>query len=284
MKKIIFFLILPFITGCPTKSEPHLLKEKEINLSDSEMEQAFETGRSLLIATILNSRTEKDEGALYLINPLEAIIPGDLTEAELQTNFEIAGNLYRKYLEIGSTYILFITKGPYNTYGWAHRDFAYKFDPSQEDISKFRAHAQAVYAKGDIKKFRETPISKVAIPSRVPSNLQELCRKFKDTPENRFLIAQEIGESEICSKRDPNILSMSSSQLKFLKPEIILSRDEVVALLGQPDFKSGYNYAWHCRKNPPEEKSGVISAGFDNQFKTTSVLFSELFKTRFPVN
>ncbi len=216
---VLAILYFAFATGVPADSS------KGDVFSESVLVDAFEKGRSLVIAEILSLRKQERIYGTKLVNIhcykakiIRPIIPGDLTKDDMQDPIELfSGASYGDVLKTGSTYALFIIKDcPYN-FSWAHRDYAMRIDISDaENLNSLIKSANAKYAKTSIRKFREGTATGQETTLFLPVGIISLCESFRTNPVNRSKVAKKICESELGSRRDeskPGVRMVSSQSV-----------------------------------------------------------------------
>lgn len=288
MKRYYFLVLIAlyfaFATGVPAGySKGDVFSEYVLN-------DAFEKGRSLVIAEILSLRKQERIYGTKLVNIhcykakiIRPIIPGDLTKDDMQDPIGLfSGASYGDVLKTGSTYALFIIKDcPYN-FSWAHRDYAMRIDIlDAENLNSLIKTANAKYAKTSIRKFREGTATGQETTLFLPLGIISLCESFRTNPVNRSKVAQKICESGLGSRRDES--EPWSSIISYLPPIISLSRDQMISLLGRPNLKSGWTYFWLCGqigKGSGAKEVGVLSATFDKSEAAIRVLYKQHEKSK----
>jgi len=270
-------LYFPFATGVPADSS------KGDVFSESVLMDAFEKGRSLIIAEVLSlRRTEDTNFYYYKVKVIRPIIPGDLTKDDLQDPVELfAGASYGNALKPGSTYALFVAKYCPYYYSWAHRDDVIKVDISRkENLQALVEAAGRIYAKTYIRKFREKVIEEADLPP-LSERIIFLCEQFKTNPDKRAEIGKKLYESDLGSRCDESM--PYSSTILYLPPKVSLSREQILSLLGRPNLKSGWTYFWLCGqigKGHDAKKVGVLSATFDKSEAAVRVLYQQQDKSK----
>lgn len=272
-----YFLVLAalyfaFATSIPADSP------KGGMFSESVLIDAFEKGRSLVIAEILSVRKGKSTNLyFYRVKVTRPIILGDLTKNDMQDALELfAGTSYGSALKPGSTYALFITKDcPYH-FSWANRDDVIKVDISEkENLQALIEAADRAYAKASIRKFRKGKAPEKVELLALPEKIISLCESFRTNPINRAEFAKRIYESDIGSKLDDSTPFLSYHV--YLPPKIILSREQILSLFGKPRLKLGWTYLWFCGrdKNTPDSEKyvGIVSVTFDKFEKVVRLLY-----------
>ncbi|MHC4087815.1 MAG: hypothetical protein ACYSWZ_10040 [Planctomycetota bacterium] len=277
-----YFMVLAviyfaFSTGVPAYSA------KDDLFSESALVDAFEKGRSLIIAEVLSRRRVEDTRFLfYKVKVIRPIIPGDLTKADLLGSVELfAGTTYGADFRFGSTYAMFVKKDCPFRYSWAHRDDVIEVDISRkEDLQALVETAGRIYEKTSISKFREKVIRKADLPP-LSKRIISLCDQFKTDPEKRADIGRQLYESDLGSRRDES--KLNSSENLYLPPKVSLSRDQILSLLGRPNLKRGWTYFWLCGqigKGSGAKKVGVLSATFNKNEAAVRVLYKQHEKSK----
>jgi len=216
----------------------------------------------------------------YKVQIILSIIPGDLTEEKFKEPVEFyAGASYGSALKPGSTYGLFITKSFKHDFSWAHRDDVAKIDVNDKrKWEELVQKAERVYKKTSIYSFRRADFNgKPSLP-KLPEEILNSCKQFRANPENRVEWAIKIYESKLGSRHSNNwrFDSSGSPYKRFIQPEILLSREQLLFLLGEPSIKTGYIYHWCCgtleEKVPPTNKT-FITIIFDRNEMGIRVLY-----------
>jgi beta-lactamase regulating signal transducer with metallopeptidase domain len=250
--------------------------------TESVLINALERGNSLVIAKILsvraNNETKTGKFYFYKTKVIEPIIIGDLRESDIKEPVELfAGSSFGDALTPGSTYALFIAKGaPYHL-SWGFRNDVIKLDGfNDENLQTLVEATTELYKKTSIREFREAKLTEPAPYQILPEMpaIEMLCELFRTNPQNRAEVAKKIYESDMGSRRD--LSEPLSSIMKYLPPKIILSREEIASLLGEPTLKCGWTYKWFCDpdKNNPEHV-GILSITFDQLAETSLVLYDK---------
>ena len=281
MKRYYFLVLVAlyfaFATSVPADSS------KGDVFSESILMNAFEKGRSFIIAEVLSLRRTQDSNFhFYKVKVIRTIIPGDLTMEDLQDPIELfAGASYGDALKLGSTYALFVTKDFPFRFSWSHRDDVIEVDISRkENLQVLVEAAGRIYAKTSIRKFREKVIREADLPPLSKRTIS-LCEQFKTNPDKRADIGRQLYESELGSRRDES--KPWSSIISYLPPIISLSRDQILSLLGSPNLKSGWTYFWLCGqigKGSGAKEVGVLSAMFDKSEAAVHVLYHQHDKSK----
>ncbi len=158
---------------------------------------------------------------------------------------------------------------------WRFRDNVIKLDDfNDDDLQALIKRTTATYKKTPVRKFRESKYEAVSSASKLPGKILSICEQFKANTQSRNEFAMKIYESDMGSRIDMS--ELNSSIRKYLTQKIILSRQEVVSLLGEPTSKCGWSYKWFCGpdKNNPE-RVGILSITFDKSAKTSLVLYDK---------
>ncbi len=242
-------------------------------VEDSVIADGLEKGNALVWAKILSRdivghqvRGRKVNYYHYKVR-VKPIIPGDLKENDFDETIELfGGTKYYEDMKPGAMYAIFIAKECLNFYNWTFRDVRLK--GSAKELEK---HSQAVYEKTDIYKFREKKIGSEELPS-LPAGIAEICEKFRDNPTNRTEYAKQIYKSDIGSREDES--DTSGGLIKYLQPKIALTRQQLIALLGEPTLKYGWVYKWSCGQREGSDRVGVLEAAFNKDEKTTTLIFT----------
>ncbi len=261
-------------------------------LSESTITSALENGRSLVIAEV-QSFEKRSEGQFVKIKIVQPIILGDLSEDDCDGTLDLfssLGDTYSKKLEAGSRYALFILKDSPYEYSWANRD-DFQLINDNTEIDKLKRLAKNAYTKTSMSLFRKDSSAKVNIDlSELPEEIISLCKQFRVDPENRSVTAEKIYMSDISSRIE---LTRLSSVHQIIPPKIILSRDQIISLLGQPTIKSGRTYSWLCGQPVERGRSDrdvfVLSVTFDNDQKVQKMVYGQYKKEKWtkidrPVN
>jgi hypothetical protein len=276
MTRRLMMLSLLFLTPAGT---PAAGPANGVILPEATLERALENGCSLVVARILSVQREGAESR-YQAEIVRTIIPGDLDKAEAHRPWEfLAGGRYATALQSGSHYVMFLRpQCPYD-FGWAFADDVARIDPGDKDtVGRLVAVAERVYAGTSIRQFRRTrpwvkAVGKVDLPA-LPDELVALCRQFREGAGRRAELGRRIAASDLGSRRD---LSGREADLRYRPPGISLSRRQVLALLGEPTWQSGWTYEWCCddfvSAGEGGNEIGVLSVTFDRSERDTRVLF-----------
>ena len=149
--------VIILIVVCISSAFISVADSYEDQFSEAVLMDAFEKGRSLVIANILSVQKKKAQhGAFYYykVNVVHPVILGDLLNEDLQEPVELfAGASYGDTLGKGETYALFITKDAPFFFCWAHRDNMQRINlKNKQEVSTFISKAEQVYAKTSIRK------------------------------------------------------------------------------------------------------------------------------------
>lgn len=277
-----YFLVLATLYFALVTGVPVGYSKGDI-FSESVLVDAFEKGRTLIIAEVLSRRRVKDTRFLFnKVKVFRTIIPGDLTKDDLQDPLELfAGTTYGADFRLGSTYAMFVTKDCPFRYSWTHRDDVIEVDISRKEYLQVLVEAAGrIYAKTSIRKFREKVIGEADLPP-LSKRIISLCEQFKTNPEKRADIGRQLYESDLGSRRDES--KLNSSEILYLPPKVSLSRDQMLSLLGRPNLKSGWTYFWLCGqigKGSGAKEVGVLSATFDKSEAAVRVLYQQQDKSK----
>jgi hypothetical protein len=252
--------------------------------SESVLIDAFEKGRSLVVAEVLS--TIERESVLgnksikehfYRVRVILPIIAGDLAASDTRGLPELgAGVSYGDVLKPGATYALFITKDCPYQFSWCHRDDVIEVNTSEKrNLQALIEAANRAYKKTLIREFRgKKLLEKTELPV-LSDEIVSLCENFKSHPINRAEFAKRIYESDLGSRPDES--QCFRSYLEYSPPQIVLSREQIVCLLGEPSHKCGWTYSWLCGQDKSvtdsENYVGVFSVIFDKNEKGTCVLY-----------
>jgi len=246
------------------------------SFSESVLFNALEQGNSLVIAKILSVRATPNKFYFFKAQIVRPVIIGDLTENDIREPVELfAGASFGDALVPGSTYALFVSKGCTDHFDWSFRNDIIKMDELSSANSQILFETAAkVYAKTPIREFRESKLKRAASLPELPKEMLAIYTQFKANPNNRNGFAKSIYESDMGSRRD--LSEPLSSIMKYLPPKIILSREEIASLLGEPTLKCGWTYKWFCGpdKNNPEHVR-ILSITFDQLAETSLVLYDK---------
>jgi hypothetical protein len=117
-------------------------------------------------------------------------------------------------------------------------------------------------------------VGKVDLPA-LPDEPAALCRQFREGAGRRMELGRRIAASDLGSRRD--LSDREAADLRYLPPRLSLSRRQVLALWGEPDWQSGWTYAWCCDDFAGAREGGgeigILSATFDSSERATRVLF-----------
>lgn len=240
------------------------------------LERALENGCSLVIAEVLEVYT-RDRMYYYKPRIVRTIVAGDLEKGEVHNPPDLfAGASYGAALKPGSFYTIFIERDYPHEFGWAFRDDVIEVNPSDEEtIRRLVETADRVYAATSIRQFRRTRSWAYVKPPDLPDELALLCKQFRERPGRRTELGKRMAESDLGSQRDGS--DILSSIIRYLPPKISLSRQQVLSLLGEPRWRSGWTYSWSCdhyvSAQEGGEQIGMLSVTFDRNERATRVLF-----------
>lgn len=252
-------------------------------IPEATLERALESGCSLVVAKILEAYA-KDGMYYYKPRVVRTIIAGDMEKEQAHSPPDLfAGASYGGALKPGSRYAIFIERAYPYEFGWAFRNDVIEVDPSDRDaVRRLVEVADRVYAETAIRQFRRTrfwtdakPLASPAKPPDLPEELASLCRQFRENPGRRAGVGKKIGESDLGSRIDDS--KPLSSIRTYLPPRISLSRQQVLVLLGEPTWRSGWTYSWCCDDYVNAQKGGseigILSVTFDKSEGARRVLF-----------
>ncbi len=277
-----YFLVLTTLYFLLVAGVPAGYSKDDV-FSESVLMDAFEKGRSLVIAQVLSRRRAEDTRFLfYKVRIIRPIIPGDLTKDDLQGLVELfAGTTYGADFRLGSTYAMFVTKDYPFCYSWSHRDDIIEVDISRkENLRALVETAGRIYANTSISKFRGRVIGEAELPL-LSERIISLCEQFRMKPDERVDIGRQLCESDLGSRRDQS--KLDSSENSYLPPKVSLSRDQILSLLGRPNLKNGWTYVWLCGqigKGSGAKEVGVLSATFDKSEAAVRVLYEQHEKSK----
>lgn len=245
-------------------------------IPEATLERALESGCSLVVAEILEVYA-KDRMYYYKPRIVRTIIAGDLKKEQVHSPPDLfAGASYGTALKPGSRYAMFIKRDYPYEFGWAFRDDVTEADPSDKGaVQRLVEIADRVYAGTSIRQFRRTVPWAYVKPPDLPEELASLCKQFRDQPGRRAEIGRKIAESDLGSRIDDS--QPFSSIRMYLPPKVPLSRQQVLALLGEATWKSGWTYSWACDDYVNAQKGGseigILSVTFDKSERAIRILF-----------
>jgi hypothetical protein len=275
MRRYCYILCLCLISICSDKATSQE-KLSEITLID-----ALSKGRSLVIAEILSKGMRENGIWNVRIKIVKPVIYGDLKEDdcdEILDLFAGASDKYVERLETGLWYALFVLKDCPYEYSWAHRDNFQLINKSDNtEIEELTHLAEVAYTKTSMLAFRKDLNAKeITDITKVPKEIISLCEQFKNNPEKRSVVAEKIYLSDISTRIK---LERPSSVQEIIPPKIILSRNQIVSLLGPPTLKSGWTYSWLCGQPVERGRSDrdvfVLSVTFDTDQKVQKVIYGQ---------
>jgi len=253
------------------------------SIPEATLERALESGCSLVVAEILEVYA-KDGMYYYEPRIVRTIIAGDLEKEQMHNPPDLfAGASYGGALKPGSCYAMFIERDYPYEFGWAFRNDVIEVDPSDKDaVRRLVEVADRIYAGTAIRQFRRTrfwtdakPLASPAKPPDLPEELASLCKQFREGSGRRTGLGKQIAESDLGSRRD--VSDIESSITKHLPPKISLSRQQVLTLLGEPTWRSGWTYSWRCddfvHAQEGGSEVGILSATFDKNETAVRILF-----------
>ena len=246
-------------------------------LSDDILQRAFEHGNSLVVANVLwvSSRQESDLRTkiyYYTVIVRELVVAGDLSSADVREPIAIFTNAsYGDALDIGSAYLLVISKCSPKKFDWSYCDYVLRVTPeNSQTLREVKSRARDLYAKSAIRAFREKQVEPPGALPEMPEDVLKAFEAFRNTASDRCDFAKTIYESDFGTRIDES--TPWRSDLKFLPPKMTLSRSQIVRLLGEPTFKHGFSYVWFCGRYDPVH-AGILSVGFNAQEQTTGLLY-----------
>ncbi|MEN6385709.1 MAG: hypothetical protein ABFD79_10990 [Phycisphaerales bacterium] len=271
---LVLFLFCGSAPGAENKSEPAKIKN---TISEEKIAEALENGNSLVLANVKSAYSVEGEGRkrridyYYYTIKMKSVIAGDLAEKDFEDPIEISAGSYKgNPLNPGATYAIFISKQSLNGFYWVYKeDFA---QVTKENIKTLQETAKNIYAKTDIAKFRETAKMKIA-PADVSEEISKLCQQFRDNPENRAKYGREIWESQLGSRKERT----ENNEIKYSKPEIVLTREQILSLLGEPSLKYGWTYKWFCGQEEipgMNNQAAILTVVFDKKFQVAYLVYS----------
>jgi hypothetical protein len=251
--------------------------QSRVAISDTKMAEAFENGSSLVFAKVLSVYSTESERRhqkidyYYYTVKMKPIVAPDLMEKDFEEPIEIsAGSDKVIPLKPNSTLAIFVSKDSLEGFYWVYRnDFA---EVTNQNLKSLQETAKTVYAKTDIAKFREIKKTKVEMP-QLPPELVSACEQFRNNPEKRSEYAETIYESKLGSRKEKN----DQNQVQYSKPEIVLSRDQIVAMLGEPSLKFGWTYKWFCgQEDIPGmgNQVGILTVVFDKKYQDAYLIYT----------
>jgi hypothetical protein len=266
---------LTFLSGICAKSQGRKV------LTESVLTEALENGYSLVIADIIVFNKRSGGLSNVIVKVTNPIILGDLTEDDCNMTLNLSAgekDLNSENIETGSRYALFIAKNCPYEYSWVYtNDFQRISKSDTNEVKQLMRLAESVYAKTSIISFRKELFSNDKVDlSSVPEEIISLCEKFKSDPENRSVTAQKIYLSDISIGAGTSRLP---SEPDSIAPKILLSRNQIISLLGSPTIKSGWSYSWLCGQ--PVERGGiqrdvfVLSITFDENQKVQKMIYGQ---------
>lgn len=236
--------------------------------SETLLIDAFEKGRSLVIAEVLSIQSKQEQHGnfyCYTVKIVQPVVMGDLSVDDLASPVQLfAGASFGSSLRIGATYAIFIIKDKPLFISWAHRGAIWKIDKKRKkEVDVFISKAKQVYEKTLICKFRNAEIGKLYTPADIPDELKRICNEFKKKGDDRVELAKAIFQSDLGSRPDES--NKFSSVRIYLPPKVLLSRSQVLHLFGEPTLKLGRTYYWFCGEDDSAspEYTGILTATFD---------------------
>ncbi|HAL45116.1 MAG: hypothetical protein A2Y12_03395 [Planctomycetes bacterium GWF2_42_9] len=246
---------------------------------ESRMEKSFEMGNSLISAKIISvyslggEKHHRRKNYYYYTAEIKPIIAGDMVEKDFDESVELTvGSYTGSLLKPGKTYAIFAYKDSLNGFYWADKDDFVEL--TKGNTKAVREMAEKVYSKTQIFKFRQSSEKQEVKLPELPQEIAAACEQFKANPENRTRFAEVIYESQLGSRKDNNV---EQKRITYLRPEIILSRDQIVALLGEPTIKWGWTYKWYCGQEEVPGLTGqvgVLTVVFDKEYNDTVLVYA----------
>ena len=209
---------------------------------------------------------------------------GDLEKADVQNPWEFEiGTHYVAALKPGSYYAMFFRRDCPHHFEWAFADDLIELGPSDKGaVQRLVAVADRIYAGTSIRQFRRTILWAYVKPPDLPEGLASLCKQFRDGGGRRTEFGRRIAESDLGSRID-NSRPFSSIRT-YLPPKIPLSRQQVLALFGEPTWRSGWTYDWRCDDFSSSREGGtqvgILSVTFDKSESAVRVLFDMQDRSR----
>jgi hypothetical protein len=280
MKRSLFILAgFTFVFGTLS----HATYAKIDTFSEPNLIYAFEDGCSLVITEILS--VLKDGNMYYYrARIVQSIIEGDITKEDMNYQLDLfAGASYGNALKPNLTYALFIAKEcPYH-YSWAFRDDVIRVDTSdKKSVQDLVESANRVYEKTAVCQFRRKALPQEVELPPLPQEILSLCDRFRNNPEKRADTGKQVYESDLGSRHDDS--QPLSSEIRFLPPRIVLTRSQILSLLGDPTHKNGWTYSWLCGQSTDRGWVGrdvyVLSAVFNKNEKVVYLLYQQQKKSK----
>ena len=253
----------------------HLTSYADEELSDTVLHHALETGRSFVSVVILGIQTEEERGIRFYYYEAEVrkvMIAGDVAPSDVKKPIGLfAGTSYGEALTVGAAYALFVTKDAPCFFSWAHRgDVVRLASDDAKSLRQLERRAINVYAKTQLKQFRDLQDEKAVDPLLLPGGLKEACVDFRLHQGSRCESAEAIWKSDLGSRRDES--RPWSSWISYLPPKVPLSRAQILQLLGKPTIKLGYTYKWFCG-NDARGRAGVLAVRFNTQSTVDTLVY-----------
>jgi hypothetical protein len=267
-------LVLAWGSGASAGSQMSLA------IPEATLARAFHSGCSLVVAEVLEVYA-KDRMYYYKPRIVRTIVAGDLEKEEAYRPPDLfAGASYGAALKPGSRYAMFIGRDYPCEFAWAFRDDVMEVNSPDEDaVRRLVQIADRIYAGTAIRQFRRTrpgskPLANSELPA-LPDELASLCKQFREQSGRRTVFGRRIAESDLGSRmEDSNPLSSSRT---YLPPKIPLSRQQVLALFGEPTWTNGWTYSWRCddfvHAQEGGSEIGILSATFDKREIAFRILF-----------
>ena len=249
--------------------------------SESVLNGAFERGSSLFIVKVISQRQDEESKCFfYKVRILDKIVYGDV-DGYFGGLIEIfAGPSYGDKLKAGKRYALFIRQEGRYWFSWTHRDDVIEI-PEKSYYWPLVVKVEEVYNNSSIRAFREPRREGMVSMPQLSGRIAELCKQFRARGKRRPGPGREIYETDLGSRVD---VSKPESSIKiYLKPKIVLYRDQIEFLFGRPTLKSGWDYYWFCGEDKSsgegDNRVGVLSARFDGSQRCVRLVY-ELEKSQ----
>jgi hypothetical protein len=246
---------------------------------ETRLAKSFEMGNSLVTAKIVSvyslsgEKHKRKIDYFYYTAEIKPIIAGDMVEKDFELPVELTvGSYTGSLLKPGRTYAIFASKDSPNGFYWADKDDFVEL--TKENTKSVQTMAEKVYAKTEIFKFRQIKSEKQVTLPELEQEVAAACEQFKTNPENRAKFGQAIYDSKLGSRKHMN---EEQKRMTYSKPEMVLSRDQLVALLGEPTIKLGWTYKWYCGQEEVPGLTGqvgVLSVVFDKDYNDTVLAYT----------
>lgn len=230
-------------------------------------------GCSLLHIQVLSewtsNRISNNLDQVCKVKVLNVLIAGDLTSNDTQSPIDLfVGVAHKNPLDIGSQYVLFVTRYAPYYYSRAFSNII-KIDSTNTDLlNRINSQAQQIYPKTQMYKIRKGEVKDSSPFIPISNELKELCANFKANQGNRCDLGNQIMHSDIGTPPDESKPWLS--YVIYLPPKIRISRLQLIDLLGEPTLKAGRVYRWYCGKQP-NGRAGVLIARFSMEDKINTL-------------